>query len=276
MPFNFTRQVKVTTSTNLQNKISAYAIGIMNQRIQKAKIVALDKLKELIVKAIKGSLVYKGLDGEFAGYTNGNDLQAEFGLDNDMAENALSALVNILEETCRIYSQEIIGPVSKLTVTAKSLDPEEYDSQLKTGDEFSYVSKDKHPIDWMLWLLEASTDIVAQTVPSVDSFGISYDLTDTEEARSRSHRAIMTKNKSRVIPRRYGQGRTKDRLNDPSVTANFPYVLPKITLPSVGDSKNFIEDIAKSREFRFMVTNLVEKEIFKVMRPKTPIPGRLQ
>lgn len=261
-----TRDVKVSTTTNLENKISAYAIRIMQQRIDKAKEATLQKIKELIVNAIKGSLVYKGLAGDFAGYTNGMDLQAEFGLDEGDAQRALESLVEILEKTCDIYSREEIGAKSKLTININALNPKDYEDELKTGDEFQYISNKKYPIQWMLWLLEASADIVGQTTNGVDEFGITYDLTDKEDQTARSHRALMVEDPERVITKRFGQGKAGNRRGDLSKTANFPYVLPKVCLPSVGNSKNFIEDIAKSREFRYMVTNLIENEVKKILK----------
>lgn len=254
MALTLSRRIQVTTTTNLDNKISRRAIEIMTNRINTAKKATTEKLKELITDAIKNSPVYRAIAGANAGYTNGDDLQAEFGIRNEQVFAALTSMMKILIDTIDItYSAEYAGK-SRLVIKVKALDPEEYEDKLKHGEEFSYESYGNY-IPWMEWLLEASQSIIDETLGN-DEYGITYDLNSIEAKISRSHRAKMVRNTSRVRPfiNRH---------------VNFPYKFPKIALPSVANSKNWLEDISKNRRFKSMITNEIEKLIKKILKPRS-------
>lgn len=280
--FKLNRSVTVKLSQAAGRKLRGAAMLQLRTRLEKARDALVEKTKELIEDAIKSSLVYKGLAGAFQGPSStGSDLQAEFGLSDADAQTALAEMMTILLSTINRKTVQILPGITS-DAPAKLffngvLNSGDYEPKLKEGTNFSYESiphieddygfleaggeiPESNTIRWMEWLLEASESIIAQTVPSIVDYTISYNLSGKGRSVSRSGRALMI---------------DEDTYEERGRGQNFPYEFPRIALPQVAGSKNFIEDIALSRTFRARVANVLEKTVLRILQRHQKLPARL-
>lgn len=260
------RTIKAKVASKLEGRITEYANKIIADRLRRAQAEAEEKLKKIVIDAIKGSLVYKGLSGSFSHLTNGTDLQAEFGLSDDVAEKALERMLEILAATIRVKISHSGGKVPA-QIVASALNSEDYKRELEEGDEFSYTSipkvrskkgykaaygVDAKPrlIEWMKVILERNVDIIE----NIESFGISYDF---KNEVGRSGRALMVGGP------------------DKGLAETFPYTLPSIVQGN-GKGDNFIDDIASDVRFRVAIAKQIEKTVYRVFNRRQALPNRLK
>jgi hypothetical protein len=255
-------KISVKATTNFNKKLAERARQTINNRIYKAKEEVYIVVKDIIIKAIEGSRVYKGLNGEFPNLER-HDLQAEFGLTDQMAKTALNRMMEILIETIDVEVgriQSASGLSSDVNITISALDPAKYEDQLKSGDEFHYYSTSKstirrkrkrepkvYHIEWMKWLLEAKMSAIKADIPDIKDYGIRYDLSGVPQGISRSGRAVMSKALNKI--------------------RRFPYQFPVIAIPNPG-TKNFIDEIAKSRELKALIRSKVRSMMIRILKSR--------
>jgi hypothetical protein len=259
MALPISRQLKVSIPQSFLTKVADRAFARVSNRLSKLTPRMEASVRELVKKAIQEHPVYKGLNGTFASFGDGSDLQAEFGLTDRMADAATKRLLEILEGTVFVETGlEKTSRTFRISFQAFALDPKDYEEPLRNGKEFSYENK-KPPdgprgkigwkISWMDWLLDATSRIV-------DGYGITYvgysgegGLSARELTSSRSQRALMTAN--------------------PKISRNFPWELPLVAIPT-GDAKNFIDEIRKNRFFRKIIGDemniIIRRELASVLR----------
>ena len=232
------------------------------KRIQRTLNIVKPHIQKMLTKAIENSRVYKGLIGDLKSFGDGYDLQAEFGLTDDMAKVAVDKMVEIL--TAENYIHVDIRPQKtaktwKIEIIINVLDPEDYEDRLKNRKEFSYTNTGgskqyrNFRVEWMRWILEGVSNILG-------NFGITYigeasdvslksheaggKLGQIEVNFSRSKRALMTKNEQ--------------------ISSRFPYTIPKLVIPA-GKADNFIDEIRNNilDDIKEYVQKIVKREIQK-------------
>ena len=193
--------------------------------------------------------IIRAVKGEFAGDQTGKDLQAELGIPEAFAAQAVTELLDMLTEIIIIEKGDRITNEKSFSypVRVRIKDVKEFVAQKRSrlaSRPFAFASSGKRnkklvKIYWMLFLLEATDAYVEDYIvsPGLDlsNFGIKFG----NYADSRSGRALMT---SREL--------NADR---------FPYDLSKDYV-SV-DGKNFIEDALDSETFREQVTNILARQV---------------
>lgn len=167
----------------------------INDRIKKAiiediKLTSIPRIERSVITNVKESIIdamlsvlkndpiYKGIQGKYIAHKK--DLQAQFGLTSELAEESTHIIDKIFSQSIRIqrrkdrYGIEIIG------------DRDQIESELLSNQVFSYYSYNLegndtgHFIPWMQWILNKSGE--------ANGF-ISFDATNVSEGRS--ERAIM-------------------------------------------------------------------------------------
>jgi hypothetical protein len=268
------KNITVTTTTKLANKLSDYAKKVMDQRADKAIAAGVKAGQNVIEETLRENRVVKSLLGEFADYPAGYDLQAEFGLTKNKAREAVDEMLKILRSTVKPhFAKTPEGSRLILTGHMTALDSADYESSLKNGSKFRYQSVNRlqrkqakrskkkaasTEIRWMEVLLEAKNPSAINIIPGISGYGIKYDLTARSAIQSRSGRALM----KQISLRRNRSLK--------------PYKMPKLAIPQIGSSKNFIEDIEKDRRWVAHWGKQIHKAMYKVMLPDKPLPGYLR
>jgi hypothetical protein len=243
---NISKVTKVTIPDSLLYKMQQKAFEQISNRINNAQEEANFRAAHIIMSAIEQSPVFKGIAGKFSNFGDGSDLQAEFGLTDQMRDNAIARMTQVLKETIRVdFAVEKTFKSYKIFILVQGLDPDEYKEILENGSEFRYTNIQRRTgirtlIPWMKWALNPKDFNDAL----FDGYGITYVGTFN---RSRSKRAAMVKEGSKRLSR------------------NFPYELPSI-LESSGKSDNFIEEIRNSKELKKLLGEAMQKIILKYIK----------
>jgi hypothetical protein len=268
---NISGNIKMTASSRFITRLTRYFNEQMTAKLQKAQSTAEDGLKELVSRAIISNQVYKSLTGDSAF----DDLQAEFGLTDKMADAARKIIRDTLIDQAgvKINTPQGITGFVPIEIVYNALDSTKYEPVFRTNKEpFAYTS---HPtvtspkkfkkkfgvlpkgrrIPLMQNLLDPRGGI---PIEDIEDYGITYDVGRLKRGISRSGRAIMVTRESR------------------RPTRNFPYKLPKVVFPTVKGSKNFIEDISRSREFRALIAKQIEKMVYRIVKRRQALPLRLK
>lgn len=268
---NIGASIKMSASSRFIKRLTEHVNTNMLKRLRSAESESQNTLEELVTKALLGSQVYKSLSGRISF----DDLQAEFGLTDDMVDEATSTIRDTLINQCevKITTPRGITGFVPIVITFSALDSTKYEPIFNVDEEpFAYTSQTnvenskkfkkkfkslpkERLIPWMRILLNPSNGL--NKIEDIKRYGITYDLTNVKRGISRSGRAIMVSRRSK------------------RPTRHFPYQLPKVIYPTVKGSKNFIEDISLSREFRSLVRKQVEKMVFRVVRRRQALPSRL-
>lgn len=220
----------------LQEITEDFSDDFVEQYNRRVKLLK-NSISAAMSRAIKDHPVFKGITGQYAGETDGMDLQAEFGLTDSMANRAGSEILAKLKESVDINltankRQGIITIYSELN--------NDYREKF-TNFPFEYIStsfagaKIGTRVEWMAFLLEAANSAISQFIDGVKDYGIIY----ADNENSRSGRATMTK--------------------DEDLADKFPYSINKRLISFSGD--NFIEDAFGSDEFQEIVYNTIQNFI---------------
>lgn len=261
--------IKVRTSTNLEKNFSNLIREIVEKRRPKTLDQRLkDVVETTILEFLRKNRIYRLLQGSSIG-TKGYDLQAEFGITNSMMQEALIKIALIVSKAytfdLSIDPKRTLGAADVKIAGLKFLSPEQYQQLFADEEPFSYTSVrtrtkntrrakknfDSNPqrIRWLKWLLESNKGLatIQEDIPEISSFGIAYDLGTTGILTSRSGRAVMRPigTRSNVDPYEY------------------PYAAR-----SLGNGKNFIEEIANNETFRIRLESRVRTTIKDILQPR--------
>lgn len=242
MSINVSRSVSVSFDKTLESEIRKEAEKIIRQKIRSIATQAKELIGEALVELIKQHPVYKALNGGNAGRKDGSDLQAEFGLSNEMVDSALSELISILEDSVVIKTdRENNNAIVDIEVSAE-IDEKDYEQEILNNDAFHYTSTPAKGADskatevyWMAFLLYASSSLIEDFINGVEDYGITFA---GDMSKSRSGRAKMVTD------------------GDVEENRSFPYIIPKRFVTT--DGKNFIEEVTRSRKFRAKVNGILE------------------
>lgn len=149
------------------------------------------KIKQKIITLFRRHPTVLGLAGKFEGDEN-LDLQAIFGLDDYLAASAVQEILQIVEDSIQVTSYRrgtqyrfLVKTDSDLMTKIGSIASGSYEYEKKTvrffGNKQKIESAGTGHIDWISWLLNGAT---AQA-------DLTFDLNQTQQANSRSGRAIM-------------------------------------------------------------------------------------
>lgn len=137
-----------------------------------------ESIVNIMLSVLKNDPIYKGIQGKYIAHKK--DLQAQFGLTDDVSEQATHVIDKIFIQSIKIqrrkdkYGIEIVG------------DKDQIEQELLNSQEFSYYSYNLSGNDtgnfipWMQWILNKSGE--------ANGF-ISFDANNVENGRS--GRAIM-------------------------------------------------------------------------------------
>lgn len=238
MSYQISSKIEVDIPDSVLEEIERVARASIVRHIEEHLVNAEEEVREIVKETLEESTVIQGLRGDLA--DTKADLQASFGLTDDMAQEACEQIIETVSEAVTIRKQNIKVVKHRhgfsITLTVSGLNTNEIKRKLKISSfPFTYKSISKHNrvhlIPWMKWVLDGSEADITSTTPSIVNYYIS---TPPKAEESRSGRAFMFRN----------------------VNTTNPYSLPSVIIPR-GKAKNFIEEIYNSREFRSRVTSAV-------------------
>jgi hypothetical protein len=191
--------------------------------------------KEFFLERFRNHPVVGGILGEFAGEEGGADLQAEFGLTNALAGEAIKEWEKILARDFKVDTDFAIKGKA-LTGFQMSLTgiPDSYKQQMVNIAAGTYTSTSKfkdeeegillsvNVIPWARWLMIDNSVVI-------EEYGITFD----PGPNSRSGRATMTKTLGKA--------------------EEIPYVWPRDIIPFRGS--DFIQDIYLSPSFQKQISD---------------------
>lgn len=255
------------------NKVELKLGRILKETLKKAAEKVIKKssrIESAITQAVKKytnevfktNPILRSIAGEGGG---DEDLQAHFGLTPDRASDAKQKILEAIKES--VFAKIVKGPIKRVSETGTSslgleivvygTTTEEFESKINIKAEpFTYVSVarkrkkarngKKLPkstiIPWMKWVLNPMDTLIEKDIPSIRDYNIVFD---SGFKYSRSGKAIMKSNRSR------GQ-------------SNFSfYKLPLSIFPK-GKSKNFIEQVFNSSEYKDDVSKIVSSSFAKL------------
>lgn len=231
-------KTKFSVDNDFWDEISEKLNGIILEQLRGAKGEIQFKTGQLIQSFLKKNPVYKGILGDYAGDQEGMDLQAEFGLTDSMAQDALNILLDLLRQSVVVTIEKT--PRARTVGITLIVDVKENYKNKINGEPFEYQNISKNgtetTIYWMKFLLDAANSFIEDYILGVEDYGIIFQ----QSPNSRSGRATMT-------------------LDETKVDERFPYVLNKRLITFGGD--NFIEEVLSSKEFKLLVSDAVERAI---------------
>lgn len=243
----------VSIPNSLLEKILKKSSKRLANNIEKARNKIHAKIKELVIRQIESSKVMQELRNNVSAYLGKRTIRGEFGLTNEMANNAADVIVKIIENAIKKPSIKETSNSNSTTfdISIAALD-EGYRDKLKSSKALSYVSKPSGEIiPWMKWLLDGNASIRKK-------YGIMYleGNKDGNVAGSRSGQALMVRD-SRLQKTKSGKKRKNRKKID---NYYFPYNLPPELLTK-GSAQDFIEEALRSTRFIGKLKILVELEL---------------
>lgn len=272
--------IKVQAKSKLTNELLKKVLNVTAENIAKVMVKAEKKIKKnvgnALSRAIVNTPVYRGLEGKYDGDESGKDLQAEFGLTNEMKEEATTRLREVVRECVSVSSvPQYLNEPRKRTVvfTIKALDKSMYYNKLVGDPSMSYESSETivrkrsrnkptpevFKIEWMKWLLagmKINSAIKDSLGTSISKYGIAFQLGSRGRVFSRSGRALM---------RRVNTSPSKSARALARVT-RFPYTISGIVIPKEGD--NFIDELTYNPDLRIKIRDIVLDVISAEMKTK--------
>lgn len=134
---------KSTASKGLDRKVMKVFEDAVRKRIQDTASQMRDKISKYITRVLKANIIYQAIGGAYAGEKGGTDLQAEFGLTNDMAALAQTLMLEIIPNANIIkYRVADHGSTTRRIASFRIqvLVPSLYKDRLTAGEPFVYTS----------------------------------------------------------------------------------------------------------------------------------------
>lgn len=178
----------LTTKNDLQKQITLSILKKLTARLEGARDVFEGILRTYVKNTIKNTEVWQSLSGN-----SETGLDAHFGIPASENEDRLKELMNIWlkQIKVRVYKPKKIGGVYQFRVKLFAIHNDWKEiSDASAGKTFSKPSQET--LAWMDWLLNGKISLSDK----ITNYDIKFDISDKEQHKSRSKKAIMVLSKT--------------------------------------------------------------------------------